>query len=477
MTSSNSSVPLWKPVLFTALAGGLGWGIRGQYGHETGAMIAGLLVCLTLALLFCPDASAAPVVRAVAWGTIAIGFGGSMTYGQTVGLTHDPELVGHADAWRWGMLGLAIKGSLWIGFAGAFLGMGLGGVTYRTRELVLVMLGLLALSSLGIWLLNSPFDPAHRVLPKIYFSDDWHWEPGANLKPRREVWGGFLFALLGLLAYTRFVRRDPLAAPLGLWTMLAGAVGFPAGQSLQAYHAWHRADFQTGFWAPLEPHLNWWNMMETTFGTVFGAILGLGLWTLRHRIAVDRTTARPPSLPVPIEVCLLIVHVGLLVTVEFFNVPWVERLYDPGLGLGFIPIIAVAGGRWWPLAVLFPITVIPIAGKTYQNLVLEAHALPVEVGILVYVVIPVAVCSAAAVLLHRRVRAGCLADDVLRPALVLATWLYFGLNYAFFRFPWPWATWTVRTPNAILFTIAAVGLTALVWASRRRPFADPSIAK
>jgi hypothetical protein len=38
----------WRPVLFGALAGGMGWGIRGQYGHETGAMIAGLLVSLVL---------------------------------------------------------------------------------------------------------------------------------------------------------------------------------------------------------------------------------------------------------------------------------------------------------------------------------------------------------------------------------------------------------------------------------------------
>ena len=34
--------------MFSALAGGMGWGIRGQYGHETGAMIAGVLVSLTV---------------------------------------------------------------------------------------------------------------------------------------------------------------------------------------------------------------------------------------------------------------------------------------------------------------------------------------------------------------------------------------------------------------------------------------------
>ena len=64
------------------------------------------------------------------------------------------------------------------------------------------------------------------------------------------------FFLLGLLAYTRFVRRDPLAAPLGLWAMLGGALGFPLGQCPQAWHAWNRADFQTGFWARLDPHLH-----------------------------------------------------------------------------------------------------------------------------------------------------------------------------------------------------------------------------
>ena len=43
---SRSAPPAWQPILLGAMAGGLGWGIRGQYGHETGAMMAGLLVGL-----------------------------------------------------------------------------------------------------------------------------------------------------------------------------------------------------------------------------------------------------------------------------------------------------------------------------------------------------------------------------------------------------------------------------------------------
>jgi hypothetical protein len=51
--------------------------------------------------------------------------------------------------------------------------------------------------------------------------------------------------------------------------------------------------------------------------------------------------------------------------------------------------------------------------------------------------------------------------------LLLATWTYFALNFAFFRFPWPWSDWTARTPNAMVFFFCAVGLTAATWLSRR----------
>ena len=38
-------------ILLPALAMGLGWGIRGQFGHETGAMVPGALVGLALAVV------------------------------------------------------------------------------------------------------------------------------------------------------------------------------------------------------------------------------------------------------------------------------------------------------------------------------------------------------------------------------------------------------------------------------------------
>lgn len=452
-------------MLLGALAGGMAWGIRGQYGHETGAMMAGLLVSLVLVILLAPHFTSLSAARAVAWCTVAMGFGGTMTYGQTIGLTQDQALVGNWDAWRWGMLGLAIKGGLWIGFGGAFLGVGLGGVGYRMRELAMMMLGLLGCYALGIWALNEPYDPTNRILPRIYFSASWFWQPDAEaLKPRREVWGGMLLAMAAMLAYCGAWKRDRLALRLGLWGILGGALGFPLGQCLQAYHAWNIQWFRTGPWAELDPHLNWWNIMETTFGAVMGATLGLGAWLNRRHIAAAVPQAASPT-PMLVELALIALHVSLLVGTEFTEIAWLQGYAEVGLLLGLIPIAAVADGRWWPYMMALPITAIPIAGKTLRRLVYEEQALAAAPGWLVYIALPLSLCTAAACYLALDAKRRDTARAFARPTLLLTAWLYFGLNFAFFRFPWPWAEWTGRTPNAIVYTVCVVGLTCLVAAT------------
>ena len=458
-SSGGSEPPVWRPVLFGALAGGLGWGIRGQYGHETGAMIAGVLVGLVMVLLFCPNASSLAAARAVAWGAVAIGFGGCMTYGQTVGLTHDAALVGNWPAVRWGLLGLAIKGGIWIGFAGVFLGMGLSGTRYCVLELWILMLTLLGLFFVGVWLINSPYDPARHVLPKIYFSADWRWQPGATFKPRREVWGGLLLALAALLAFTRKLRGDRLGFRLGLWAFLGGAIGFPLGQCLQAYHAWNRALFSHGLWARWDPQINWWNFMETTFGATAGAMIGLGLWLNRRQIApLDKPGA---ALRPSIEWFLITAHVVLLTLSEFELWRPIEFYSEFSLVLGMIPVVLIAGGRWFPYLLVLPVTALPIAGKTLRELCYRETAVSPSLGWALYLALPLGVTTAAALLFARASTAERADRRFLPGALLIATWTYFGLNFAFFRFPWPWSDWTSRTPNALVYILCAAGLTAL----------------
>jgi len=455
--------PLWQPMLLAAMAGGLAWGIRGQYGHETGAMLAGLLMGFVLVLLFCRQANSLAAARAVALCTVAIGFGGSETYAQSVGLTHDAQFRGSMPALVWGMLGLSIKGAVWVGFGGAFLGMGLGGIRYRSREMLLVMIGLLALHFAGVALLNRPFDPANRVLPPIYFSHDWYWltDPDFELKPRPEMWGGLVLALAGLLAYVRGVRGDRLALRMGLWSILGGAIGFPLSQVMQAWHAWQPEVFASGF----ASKINWWNFMETTFGACMGAALGLGLWLNRRLISLPATEP-PATLPVVIELLLLMLHVTLLVSAEFVSdkFAWFNQY---GYILGTIPIVAIVGGRWWPYLTVFFVTAIPIAGKTLRNLGVEEHVVSIPLGAALYVALPLLLALGMTVYFSRHRAEN--SQSFLVWGLVFCTWLYFALNFAFFRFPWPWQEWTARTPNAVVFLVCAAGLTLIALFRRRAP--------
>jgi len=446
-------------MVLTAMAGGMGWGIRGQYGHETGAMIAGVLVALTLVFLFCRRTTSLTAARAVALCALGISFGGSMTYGQTVGLTQDAALIGHGDALRWGLLGLFLKGGIWIALAATLFGMGLSSRSYRPLELALLLVSMVFLLFLGVYLLNTPFDPGHRLLPRFYFSDDWFWEPAGNLKPRRERWGGLLTALVGLVIYVRAFRRDRLAFRLALWGFVAGGIGFSLGQSVQAFHAWNVEAFRQGWFVTLEPHMNWWNMMETTFGAVFGAILALGLWLNRNLIGVDR---KPDAIrmTLPTEWLLVGVHVSALVAWNFMAFPFYARFADLAITMAMIPIVAVVAGRLWPYLVVLPITAVPIAGKTLRQLCFREQQVSATVGVIVYLVLPLCVATAAAIAFSRHATQPNSARRFTRWALLLCTWLYFGLNFAFFRFPWPWHAWTGRTPNGMIFLVCALGLTS-----------------
>ena len=453
----DSSASCWQSIALCGMAGGMGWGIRGQYGHESGAMMAGLLVSSVVALLFLRGADGWGTVRAIAWCTIAIGFGGSETYGQTIGLTQNSHLIGNFSALSWGLTGLAIKGGLWIGFAGCFLGMGLSGVTYRRREMLAIVIAMPLLYVIGVRLINSPFDPASRQLPAIYFSETWDWKPDGVVKPRFEAWGGLLLAMIGLMIYCSVIRRDRLAARLGYAGLIGGAAGFPLGQCLQANHSWNRQWYEAGFLKAIDPHVNWWNMMEITFGGVMGATLGFFVWKNRHLIRIP-SIATPPQAKI-VDGVLFLIHVTLLSLSEFAGVAWVDALYGVGFCMGAIPLFASVRSQRWPLLLTMPILALPIAGKTVRELVYKESAISVIPGWLLYFVLPMCVASLLCLKLIGLCNSGADGRRLGAWLLMFGSWCFFLLNYAFFRFPWPWQEWTSRTPSGIIYVICIVSLT------------------
>lgn len=272
---------LWE-ALMPAVAMSVGWGIRGVFGHERGALVPGALAGLSLALL-----GGAGLRARTGWllaaGAAGMALGGVETYGQTVWLTEGPT---RADTYWWGMLGLAVKGGVWMGLGGLLMGMAAGRRRHTLPEVAGLLVGLAGLGVLGMQLLNRPFAPP-GTLPPIYFSNYVSPADPANT-PRPECWGGLWLAMLGLAAWLGLRKRDGFALRLGLGGLIGGAVGFPAAQALNAWQ-------MTGHPLPpgLAPYVDWWKVVEMSFGFLGG--LGIGLAAVTARGKEEAEHISPPA--------------------------------------------------------------------------------------------------------------------------------------------------------------------------------------
>jgi len=106
-------------ILLSALAMSVGWGIRGDYGHETGAMIPGALLGLSICLgSGRPDWRRRATIMAMC-GAIGWAFGGQMSYGRITGYTGSSSLL---DV-TYGYGCLFLIGGLWAGIGSAVLSL------------------------------------------------------------------------------------------------------------------------------------------------------------------------------------------------------------------------------------------------------------------------------------------------------------------------------------------------------------------
>src|SRR5271156_3558696 len=116
--------------LFVALAVGLAWGIRGDFGHLVGAMYPGAILALALAYVSGQRSLFLwmPVIAAAS--ALAIGSGGMMSYGILHGYAQSDTLLNYG----YGFVTLFLQGSAWGTFGGGLIGLLLERKPIKTGE-------------------------------------------------------------------------------------------------------------------------------------------------------------------------------------------------------------------------------------------------------------------------------------------------------------------------------------------------------
>lgn len=284
-----------------AVAMMLGWGLRGFIGGgPLGAMIPGALVVLTLCLIH----PRRDVAALIAFGAIGVGFGGEMTYGQTVGF------IVHSETFWWGLLGLTVKGAIWGLLAGAVIGLGF---TPRLRLVGEAAVVMCAACWIGWKLINEP--------KLIYFSNRLD-------KPRPEIWVGFALAAVALLGWLAWRGAAQPALRFAIAGLVGGGIGFGAGGTIH------------GLCTIYLPHLllHSWKYMEFCFGFCFG-------WALAW--AWDRSHPKPgqppsgKSVAAPVELAAAAVLTGAVFALE----AWLPLRFA-ALVTGSATLVLICGRPW-----------------------------------------------------------------------------------------------------------------------------------
>lgn len=293
-------------LIFPAVAVLLGWGLRGYIGGGPfAAMIPGCFLALSLSMLLRHDRDTA--VMTALFSTIAIGYGGEMTYGQTLGLACHPETM------AWGFLGVTVKGAVWGLLGGAVLGAGLTWRQYQQKDILIALALTVIFLFVGWKLINEP--------KLIYFSDPVD-------RPREELWAGLLFAACAFLLYLRGKGSSSLGrmpVRFALWGAVGGGLGFGGGTLFLAF----------GPSLPVpQQWFGWWKAMEFFFGLMLGGAFGWCAW--RYRDALRETCQEESRLPDTLWPAL---GLALLIAVYFVAFPVLEERLDAVENAGAMVVV------------------------------------------------------------------------------------------------------------------------------------------
>jgi hypothetical protein len=389
MNLARSKSHLWMFVLLTGLSVSIGWGIRGQFGHEYGAALAGAIGGMVIALLSGRHDWRRRIPFFASLGAIGFAFGGSMSYMKNIYFAHssDPATV------LYGFGTIFVVGFLWAAPAGtgialpAFLSRdeltkffvplcavfaawyvqsfacslfwGVDGedwprffIDYGTHAI------LAALVALGFYFFRRKYWGIGTLMI-LYMSIGW-WAGYLLLitfghirmnPPRPETWASCLGMVLGILAACWQKRLGGIGfATLGAGFL--GGIGFALGTTVKILV------MASGFTT------NWHSVMEQTQGFFLGVALAIlfALLIPRSPAITDDPTTGPAPIRRWTELLSVVFVLWLLPYLNFRYGPkeWVGEVKDlqsslyginiagnllPSQGfIGWLEVVALAMG-------------------------------------------------------------------------------------------------------------------------------------
>ena len=283
-------------VLLVLLSLSIGWGIRGNYGHEYGAMLPGALAGLAAALMSGREDWRQRAPYFALFGALGWAFGGSIAY------MHPPSYTetGHLPTQVYGFLATFFEAFLWAGLGGAATAYAAVEDRDKLTAICRPLLWVFAFWALQYVLQDTPFHLQERFSKtaggdRTWFRqrDPFYWLDSEWLEAG--------FALTALCLFDLWDRRfTKLGHLIGF-----GAVGAAAGfglQQLLASTGWQNAvvaalvhpqgdpsllDAATGApkFAAEDLLTNWpafFGQHSAHLGWVFGAVAGVSLYFYRY---------------------------------------------------------------------------------------------------------------------------------------------------------------------------------------------------
>jgi len=303
-------------IVLSGLAMSVGWGFRGDYGHEAGAMVPGALLGLSICLAsgrqdWWQRATIMAMCGAIGWA-----FGGQMSYGIVIGYTASSSLPDVA----YGYAGLFLIGGLWAGIGAAILSFSVTKSRSYLESFVgpLVTLWLVwfamdfsgltewladtwsfndtdwfaALSALLVAGMYAAIVPRHRQACFFIMLLASGWLAGYVIltellglhmtPPRSDNWSGCVGLFIAIVFYLIY-QQNRAALKVTLCGFLTGGIGFAVGDF---FNMLGRAQ-----WGPIGSlnalqGLDYWKWMEQLFGLIMGIGIGLAfLGYMRRNLA------------------------------------------------------------------------------------------------------------------------------------------------------------------------------------------------